>query len=130
MPTYAPRSPWTVAMDDSTAALRICGRLQPFWGRHGHVREGKRWFEQSLALRADAPVAVRAKALGQAGQLEHVLGNQVQAQALAEQSLALYRTINDQPGIATLTLQLGGIHRAQAHYAQARRMLSPQFPAV
>lgn len=118
---------WALATGDSATALRFCGTLQWLWGRHGHVYEGKRWLEKALAIRADTSLAVQARALSSAGQMEHVVGNHTQAQMFVEQGLALYQTANDQPGTARMSLQLGGIHRKQHHYEQAEFFYQQSF---
>lgn len=111
---------WALTAEEGSTALRLCGALQFFWSRHGHVREGKLWLEKALAVGTAAPPTVRAQALSANGMMEHILGNHPQAQRLVEASLAVYQTLQDQRNIAEKSLQLGGIFRKQHLYTQAQ----------
>ena len=111
---------WAIAQEDGTTALRLCGVLHWFWAWHGHCQEGKTWLEKSLAVSADAPLTVRAKAFSAAGHMHHILGNHAQAQTWVEKSLTIYQTINDQRNVAEMSLQLAGIIRKQHRYTQAK----------
>jgi predicted ATPase/class 3 adenylate cyclase len=52
--------------EDSELALRLSSALQEFWFAHGHLTEGRRWLEASLARSARSSPA-RAKTLAKAG---------------------------------------------------------------
>ncbi|CAA9527692.1 MAG: hypothetical protein AVDCRST_MAG73-646 [uncultured Thermomicrobiales bacterium] len=54
---------WALERKNAEAALRLGGALRDFWYLRGHNAEGRRWLEAGLAIGADAPAAVRARAL-------------------------------------------------------------------
>jgi non-specific serine/threonine protein kinase len=54
---------WTLERGRSESALRLCGTMGEFWHMLGRQSEGSRWSEAALAIGADAPKPVRAKAL-------------------------------------------------------------------
>ncbi len=111
---------WTLATDNAETALRLSGSLGRFWLIYGHVREGKTWLAKALALGTNTPSPGQAKARMAAGELESVLGDAHAAQTLFEQSLHLYRAINDRQGVAWALSMLGDAFYAQNAYAQAR----------
>nr|HMN30508.1 tetratricopeptide repeat protein [Caldilineaceae bacterium] len=111
---------WALATDNAETALRLGGALGRFWLIHGHVREGKTWLAKALSLGTNTPSAWQAKACMMAGEIESVLGDFPAAQALFEQSLPLYRAINDGQGVAWALCNLGDAFYSQNAYAQAR----------
>ena len=85
--------------------MRLAAALWKLWDSHSHVSEGRRWLEAALA-RGGAASAARAKALNGLGWMATVQGDR-QAIALLEESLALFRELKDQTGIATSLGNLG-----------------------
>ena len=118
---------WALETGDMITALRLGAALSVFWDIHGHVHEGQRWLEQALATTAPVLLTVRAKALSAAGRMAHILGNHARAQMLVEQSIALYRALQDQWGVASRSMQLGGILRLQGQYEQAALFYQQSF---
>jgi hypothetical protein len=43
---------WWLSQDEIMLGLRLAIALRPFWYMHGHLSEGRRWFEQFLAVAA------------------------------------------------------------------------------
>lgn len=113
---------WALTSGDGLTALRLVGVLNWFWAWHGHTQEGKMWTERALALHADVPPRVQAKALNAAGHIAHALGNYTQAQGWVEESLAIYESIDDLHNIADVSLHLGGILRKQRDFIQAQHL--------
>jgi tetratricopeptide (TPR) repeat protein len=99
---------WTVECGDAEAAQRLCGALALFWRIRGHYDEGRRWCAQALESDVATPPAVRANALHGYGMLAHWQGDYGAAESLYEASLALWREIGDDAGLA-LTLNSLGI---------------------
>jgi predicted ATPase/DNA-binding XRE family transcriptional regulator len=124
--------------------LRLAGALWRFWDTCSHLAEGRRWLEQMLALRdlglahkhepADAvkqaglqphrtKMATQAQALYGTGALAWSQGDYAQAATLLEESLALFRTVEDTAGIANTQSSLGVIAQLQGDYIQATALL-------
>jgi non-specific serine/threonine protein kinase len=89
--------------------LRLASSLRVYWFRYGHLREGQRWLERALALgrSAEAPVSLRAQAFCDAAHIVYARGDYERAHTLAEQSVALYRTLGDSSGLAFALQFLG-----------------------
>jgi predicted ATPase len=86
---------------------RISGALLWFWSFHGHRIEGLRWLELSLNRKNTLPTPVRAKVLLGAGWIAALQGNYVRTEAWCTESLALYRELDDLPGITLAVIALG-----------------------
>jgi len=108
-------------------ALRLGGALRVFWVVHGHISEGRHFLERALAV--EVPLAgtlieasVRAKALNVAGHLAIIQSDYERAEPLCKESLALYRELEDQPGIAFSLFLLGSVSWTQGNMVAARTL--------
>jgi non-specific serine/threonine protein kinase len=101
------------------AALRLCVPLTEFWTTRGHVSEALRWFDVALPFGANAPDALRAKALCGAGKLATVQGDMERATALFEEALTLQRALRDKRGLVVTLYHLGYCLLSTARYEQA-----------
>jgi predicted ATPase/DNA-binding CsgD family transcriptional regulator len=110
---------WSLGGGDAQLGLRLGAALGEFWHMRGHLIEGRRWLERGLADGDDLPSDVRAKALNEAGWIGVHQGYD-QATALLEESLALYRELSDESGVATSLAYLG---LALVHHQGDRRRL-------
>src|SRR5258708_11789909 len=90
-------------------AWRLAGALQSFWIDYGYVYEGQQFVERALGKTRGITASVRAKALHAAGRLALVQGEYRQAEALCQESLALYRELHDPRGMASVLERLGWI---------------------
>src|SRR6266567_3296157 len=82
-------------------ALRLVGALWMFWWVHGYLSEGRTFLERALAASEGIEASsIGAKALFTAAHLAFVQSDYKRAEALCEESLALYRELGDQRGIA------------------------------
>ncbi len=90
-------------------ALRLTGTLRRFWQMHGRLHEGQTYLER--ALKASEGVVVttqaKAKALIAAGTLAATQNDFDHVEKYCQQSLALFRELEDQPGIALSLFLLG-----------------------
>jgi tetratricopeptide (TPR) repeat protein len=87
------------AESDRELELRLAVGLFEFWLSRSHYEEGLGWFERALRNGAAADEALRARALHSAAFLSFELGDFDRGFAWAEESLALYRSLDDPVGI-------------------------------
>jgi predicted ATPase/class 3 adenylate cyclase/DNA-binding XRE family transcriptional regulator len=118
---------WTLERGEAERGLRLAGALWRFWYVRGHVREGRQWLDELLAMERSGQVraspAARAKALNGAGVLATIQDDFEQATALYEQSLALQRDLGDRQGIAACLNNLGNVAIDQGDYERAAILL-------
>jgi len=95
------------AKHDIEAGLYLSSRLEAVWEEYD-MREGAFWLAEFLQKPESKQYPlVRAKALCAQGLLLVWLEKFLQAQAAAEESLALFRACNDQPGEIDALIVLG-----------------------
>jgi predicted ATPase len=109
---------WAVEQEEAgqriEMALRLGSALCRFWQVRSHLSEGRRWLEKALA--SEVMPLVRAKALYAAGMLAFDQGDHDQATRQCEESLALFRELNDRRGMAVSLSVLGyAAHRRGAN---------------
>ncbi len=104
-------------------SLRLTGALCGFWELQGHLEEGRRWTESMLALPgAGSPTAQRAKVLSGAGSLAEEQGDYSAARGFYEESLGIWRHLDDRAGIAKTLKDLGNISGHQGDDAGAQSL--------
>ena len=91
---------WTNGAGEVELELRIVGALPRFWALRGHRQEGRSRVEAALKHAERAPAPVQAKALLGAARVQHGLADYQRMYEFAEKSLALYRSLGDEQGIA------------------------------
>ncbi|MGE5222367.1 MAG: tetratricopeptide repeat protein, partial [Omnitrophica WOR_2 bacterium] len=99
--------------------LRMAGSLWRYWEIRGYFSEGRAWMESALEKNPREPGYWRANGLGGTGHLARQQGDYVQAKALHEQSLALFRSIGCKLGAARQLNALGEIAHFQGDYGHA-----------
>ncbi len=109
--------------DGREMTLRLSGALWMFWWVRGHWSEGRNFLERALTDSAGASIAVRAKALFAAASLTFIQSDYVWAEALSEESLSLYRDLEDQQGIARSLYMLGTIAWAKGDTHTCRSLI-------
>ena len=85
---------WLQQHGDHTSVLRMAGCLGSLWVVLGHPHEGQQWLERSLERGTGIPDAIRARALATLSWAVNTGGDPVQALALAEESVAVWRTLD------------------------------------
>ena len=105
-------------------ALRLCIALFWFWDARRQLREAWTFLKQALAVGEGVAAPVRARALYAAFNLTWIVEEDNDgAEALARESLALYRKIGDREGIATSLRLLSGVAWTRSQFAAARSYL-------
>lgn len=90
-------------------AVRLAAALKEFWYARGHLREGRAWLAQTLAVDAIADTA-RGYALLSAGQLAHNQGDHADAHVLLADALTLFTRLQDARGRAAALNELAWLH--------------------
>jgi non-specific serine/threonine protein kinase len=88
--------------------LRMAVALWPFWYTYGHLSEGREWLTRAASGNSGPATArAKARALNGAGYIALFQGEYETSKGLLEQSLKLYRKIEDREGIASSLTYLG-----------------------
>ncbi len=103
-------------------AVRLGGALSSFWFVRAYFSEGRDFLERALLRSDEVAAPVRAKALYAASQLNYALGSLDRAEALCEQSLALYRELGDTLGIGNCLHLLADIVWGRGNLASSRAL--------
>ncbi len=107
--------------DTIEIGLRLASALKWYW-RARYLSNGSTWLGSLIARPQEGVRAsVRAKALNVQAFLEHWQTGSAFAQSLAEESLAIYRELNDRGGIAFSLYILGSAAFYRGDYQQGRQ---------
>jgi predicted ATPase/class 3 adenylate cyclase len=99
---------WVLESGEAELGLRLGAALRDFWRLGGHLREGRRWLEDVLALPgASGTTLLRARALTAAADLCSWIGEADAYLRLAEEAVSSYRDLADPRGIADALAELG-----------------------
>jgi predicted ATPase/class 3 adenylate cyclase len=113
---------WAVT-DDMQVSLRLATALWRFWQMRGHLREGRERIGAILSLPATGNhPRERARALGAAGSIDYWLADFDVAVSRYEESLAIFREMDDEAGVAEALYNLSfalSVPRADLDRARA-----------
>ncbi|MEZ4866430.1 MAG: tetratricopeptide repeat protein [Caldilineaceae bacterium] len=109
---------WSLEQQEAETAAQIGAAIRLFWLLRGHMSEGRSWLERALAGFADQN-AVRAKALNAAAILASLQDDYKAAHRLAEEGLALSRTLAERQQTGYALYILGRLARMEGNYAGA-----------
>ena len=98
---------WSNELSNSSTGLSLVGTLGRFWSIRGYYQEGAESISRVLACESRGAEAARAKALYWASDMAFRMGDFADAERLGAESLALYRELGDQQGIATVLCKQG-----------------------
>jgi predicted ATPase/DNA-binding SARP family transcriptional activator/uncharacterized protein HemY len=111
------------AADGAESGLEFVGLLWRFWNVRGYLAEGRRHLTKALERPGtNMRTRERAKALNGAGELARYQCDYDQARLYYEESLAIWRELNDAHRIADGLTNLGNIANEQGDYAAAHRL--------
>lgn len=118
--------------------LRLAAALRPCWEWQGSLIEARYWLNAVLRVPIEneaerAVLAARARALSEAARLIFLQNEKERALELIEESLALWKRLDDQPGLAMALLHRGWVahgldeyEAARAFYQQGIELISPE----
>jgi tetratricopeptide (TPR) repeat protein len=104
-------------------ALRFGIALERFWVVRGYRNEGLAFLERVLARSAEVATDVRAKALLAAARLAFIQSNYNRGEALAQESLELFRKLGDRRGIALSLDRAGMAAWRRGNFPAARALM-------
>lgn len=115
---------WSLEQGDGAVemALRFGGALWRFWWTRGYLSAGRHFLSKALCVGEQVEITVRAKAYNGAAMLAFYQDDYSQAKIFCDQSLALFRTLGDQLGTATILNLRGQIAAWKSEYTAARTL--------
>jgi predicted ATPase/DNA-binding NarL/FixJ family response regulator len=112
---------WLLGQGELEETARLGWALWLFWGIRGHFAEGRQSMEQALSAEGDVamPASARAKALYVAGMMANYQGDHSSAELLLEESLGLFRDLEDKLGSAYALSNTGFAALGQGQHQRA-----------
>jgi predicted ATPase/DNA-binding SARP family transcriptional activator len=107
---------------DPARVIELAAMLYFSWRRHGRHRELIPWLKGALAGPATIDARSRAIGLRTLGEALTRIGQTDKARRPVEESLALFRELNDEPGEASALTCLGNLLRDQGSQPQASKL--------
>lgn len=117
--------------------LRLTAALRAYWEWQGQLTEGRDWLKAGLDLPLkdgveQSVLAARAKALSETARLVCLQNSQERALELVDESISLWKQLNNNRGLAGAMLHRGWANHAKGDYEAAKsaywegmRLLSP-----
>jgi non-specific serine/threonine protein kinase len=114
---------WLEQTGEGETALALAGRLFWFWYVRGYLSEGRDWLERTLPAGSGAAAEIRARALLGVAMLAHWQGDDARARPCLEESLALWRQLDDAWGVTFSLGMLGVVAEDAGEFARAVPLL-------
>jgi non-specific serine/threonine protein kinase len=113
---------WSAA-SSPIEGLQLANALLAHWRLHGHLAEGREWLARLLdAFPIDGPTRERARGLRAAATLATPQGDYAAAERLLQESVALYREIDDPNGAGRALSSLAYLSFCQGNYLDAEAL--------
>jgi len=114
---------WCLECGRIEEGLQAGGAVWPFWQNRGHIPEGRKWLAALLsAPSAERQTLGRAKALVGAGTLAFLQSDREAARSSFQESLAIFRSLDDARGIADALIGLARVALLQGDHVEMRRL--------
>jgi predicted ATPase/class 3 adenylate cyclase len=111
---------WSLERGRTEDVLAIGSGIYPWWGSFGYSHQGRVWLEQALERPSHSPPR-RGNALAAVGDLAFSEGDLDAAKQANEESLAIFRDLDEPFGIAANLTQLADLALLQGDRETARR---------
>ena len=98
---------WALGGTKTELGLGLAAALWSFWYTHGYLSEGRAFLDVAICRSGDTKTQAKARALNGAGYIALFQGEYEAARRFFERSLALYRRLGDEEGIASSLIYLG-----------------------
>jgi len=119
---------WAVANGELGLGLGLAAALENFWV-YSDPFEGVRWFEALMPAIDDVDPALRAKAFRAYGGVVYILGEFERGLELYEQSMAVFRELGDEHGVAHMLHRFAIDASRQGASDEARRLAEESLEA-
>jgi tetratricopeptide (TPR) repeat protein len=116
---------WSLSREgDAVCGLRLAGALNWFYYTRGHLEEGSRWLQRALEMSAPlGRTKWRARALHGLSRVLWRLGESAAARAPLDESVALWRELDDPVGLGHALTHLGYVAGCQGEVDIARSLI-------
>lgn len=113
---------WCQSDPESTDhSLRLAAALYRFWFMRGYFEEGRMWLADAMTRAGGSKRTPDwAKALRAAGSLASMRGDYVSARSLLEESLSIFREVNDRGAVAATLINLAQAAQFQGNHTLAQ----------
>jgi predicted ATPase/class 3 adenylate cyclase len=100
---------WSLEQGAAETAARLWVALYWFWTVSAHWNEQQQWLAKILSVAEALPPQLRARLLNRAGHFANLRGDYAEASHYLEESLRLFRSIDDRDGMGKVLGDLGGL---------------------
>jgi predicted ATPase/DNA-binding CsgD family transcriptional regulator len=107
---------------DVTAGLELAGTLVRFWMFHAHLAEGRRWFDQLLAVSGSSPATAQALATYGAGALAYAQADYPTALDRFGAAMGHYDALGNLTGKGDTLIYVANIAWRQGDYQRAAEL--------
>lgn len=116
---------WFIGHEEANRALRLSGALWWYWFIRGYWTEELHWLKAALQLsHPEEQTEARAKVLSVAGVMTFYMDKNLDtAQRLLEESITIYRNLQNKRGLAKAFYFLGTAHKFRNDYATAQSLM-------
>jgi predicted ATPase/class 3 adenylate cyclase len=115
---------WSLDAEPPAVSLFLAAAFGRLCRYRGGIDEGRRWLDAALGTRGDQPPLARSKALYAAASLAYMQKDLERAHSLAEECLALARSIDDAQGIGRALIVLGLVAGERSEYDRCEAALT------